>query len=446
MLKRLLKRFVPRGIFSAYHYGVAALAAARYRWPSEKLIVIGVTGTSGKTTTSYLISQLLELTGHRVGLTSTAVFKVGPHQWLNNRKMTMLGRGETHRLLRQMVQAGCQYAVVETSSEGIRQHRSVGIHYDLAVFTNLTPEHLEAHGGFANYKAAKLKLFAQLAQSPSKQLAGQNIPRTIIANADCEHAADFLAPVVDQKFTFSVQPTPTSTTPPPIRAERITTSSQGISFSVNGVVFSAPLLGDFNVANLLAALVTLHALGVSFDQLAAVAPRLQPCPGRLELIAAGQPFTVIVDYAFEPNALKGLYRVVEQFKQPGSRVIQLLGSAGGGRDKKPRPVKGELAARNADIVIVTNEDPYDEDPQSIIDSVANGAAAAGKIDGQNLFRILDRREAITKAISLARPGDIILITGKGCEQAIAVANGKLLPWDDRTVVREEMKKVLQYGV
>jgi len=440
MFKRLLKRLVPRRALSLYHYLLALAAVAWYGWPSEKLIVIGVTGTSGKTTTSYLISQLLELTGHRVGLTSTAVFKVGPHEWLNNRKMTMLGRGETHRLLKQMVQAGCQYAVVETSSEGLVQHRAVGIHYDLAVFTNLTPEHLEAHGGFANYKAAKLRLFQQLAQSQPKQLAGQNIARTIIANADSEHAVDFLTPAVDQKFAFSVQPTATLTNPTPLRAEQIAISAQGLAFTVNGVLFRAPLLGDFNVTNLLSALVTLHALGVSFDQLAAVTPQLKSCPGRLELINAGQPFTVIVDYAFEPNALKGLYRVVDQFKRPGSKVIQLLGSAGGGRDKKPRPIKGELAAKNADVVIVTNEDPYDEDPQSIIDAVANGAAAAGKVDGQNLFRLLDRRAAIAKAVSLARPGDIVLITGKGCEQAIAVANGKLIAWDDRMVVREEIKR------
>lgn len=442
MFKRLLKRLAPRRALSLYHYLLALIAVAWYGWPSEKLIVIGVTGTSGKTTTSYLISQLLELTGHRVGLTSTAVFKVGPHEWLNNRKMTMLGRGETHRLLRQMVRAGCQYAVVETSSEGLVQHRAVGIHYDLVVFTNLTPEHLEAHGGFVNYKAAKLKLFAQLAQSQPKQLAGQSIPRIIIANADSEHAVDFLMPAVDQKFAFSVQTTPTPTNPPPLCAEQITTSAQGLSFTVNGVKFTAPLLGDFNVANLLSALVTLHALGVSFDQLAAVTPQLKSCPGRLELINAGQPFTIIVDYAFEPNALKGLYRVVDQFRRPGSKVIQLLGSAGGGRDKKPRPIKGELAAKNADIVIVTNEDPYDEDPQSIIDQVANGAAAAGKADGQNLFRILDRREAIAKAVLLARSGDIVLITGKGCEQAIAVANGKLMSWDDRMVVREEIKRMV----
>ncbi|MEK7139209.1 MAG: UDP-N-acetylmuramyl-tripeptide synthetase [Patescibacteria group bacterium] len=441
MIKQTVKKLTPRWLLSLYHYVMALLAAARYGWPSEQLKVIGVTGTSGKTTTSYLITQLLELAGQSVGLTSTAVFKVADQEWLNNRKMTMLGRGETHRLLRQMVRTGCRYAVIESSSEGVAQFRHVGIHYDTLVFTNLTPEHLESHGGFANYKAAKLKLFQRLAASKPKRLGGQTIPRTIVANLDSEHVADFLQPVVERKITFTTNASIKNVSPQPLVAERIVVNKLGINFMVAGVAFSAPLLGDFNVSNLLAAISVLTTEGYTLVQLAALTPKLKPCPGRLELIATGQPYTVIVDYAFEPNALKGLYRVVEQFKQPGGRVIQLLGSAGGGRDQKPRPIKGELAATHADIVIVTNEDPYDEDPTEIINQVAMGAKGKGKIEGKNLFKILDRREAIAQAVSLARAGDIVLITGKGCEQAMAVANGKLLPWDDRTVVREEVTRL-----
>lgn len=437
MITRVLRRLIPKPLLSLYHYCLARVASLVYRNPSNELIVIGVTGTSGKTTTSYLIAQLLELAGETVGLTGTALFKIGKREWLNDRKMTMLGRWETHRLLRQMVDAGCRYAVIETSSEGIAQHRHVGIHYDVCIFTNLTPEHLEAHGGFENYKAAKLKLFTTLARLPHKKLAGQIIKKSIVVNLDTEHSADFLAVTVDRKITFSTSEKLLGLAPQPLVAQQIAASATGLSFTIGSQAFAAPLLGRFNIANLLAALGTMTALGWRLPDLAPLLPHVKPCPGRLERIEAGQPFTVIVDYAFEPNALRGLYSVVDQLKTPGTKVIQVLGSTGGGRDKKPRPLKGELAAAHADVVIVTNEDPYDEDPSEIIAQVAAGARGR-KTEGRDLFRILDRREAIRRAVSKAAPGDIVLITGKGCEQKMVVKNGVMIDWDDRAVVREEL--------
>ncbi len=445
MIKRLLRSITPGFMISAYHWTLAFCGAVRYGFPANKLLVIGVTGTSGKTTTSYLIAQLFELAGHTVGMTSTALFKVADKEWLNDKKMTMLGRWQTQRLLRDMVDAGCDVAVVETSSEGIKQFRHVGIHYDAAVFTNLTPEHIEAHGGFTNYKNAKLKLFRALAASQPKQLQGQAVPRTIVANVDSEHAPDFLNFTVEQKIAFSLNTQLQGTSPQPLIASDIASSESGLSFSLNGHTITAPLIGAFNTYNIVAALATVSAYGHDLAALATLAPQLKPSPGRLERIDAGQPFSVIVDFAFEPNAMSKLYETVESFavfaQTPPARIIHVLGGTGGGRDTARRPVLGQMAAEHAAYVIVTDEDPYDEDPLEIISQVALGARQAGKQEGKDLFKILDRRAAIAKAFSLAEKNDMVLITGKGSEQAIVTKNNRFIAWDDRTVAREELAKL-----
>lgn len=442
MLKRLIKQFTPRPLLSLYHYLMTWLAAAVYRFPSEKMVIIGVTGTTGKTTTSYLAAQLLELAGYTTGLTSTAIFKVGEREWLNDKKMTMLGRFQTQALLRQMVRAGCTHAIVETTSEGVLQHRQAAIHYDVLVFTNLSSEHLEAHGGFDNYKKAKLKIFRQLVRGGGqKTLNGKTVPRTIIANLDDPHGKDFLNFSVERKLTFSTSDKLRDTSPQPLVASTIKASAGGIDFTINNIAFHSPMLGAFNVYNCLAAIAVLGSQNIALDKLATLLPRTRPCPGRLELISEGQPFTIIVDFAFEPKSLAALYDTIEPFKQPGSKIINLTGSTGGGRDKTRRPLIGSLAGAKADFVIVTDEDPYDENPLDIINQVAAGARQKGKVEGKNLFKILDRREAIAKALSLANKGDIVLITGKGCEQRMAVAGSKLIPWDDREVVREELAKI-----
>ena len=208
MLNRI-KKLIPAPLLSAYHRSLALAADYYYGRPSERLIVIGVTGTNGKTTTVSLIAGILEAAGYKTGAASTAIFKVAEKEWLNDKKMTMLGRFRLQKLLRQMADAGCRYAVVETSSQGIEQSRHLGIHYDACVFTNLTPEHLEAHGGFANYKNAKLKLFRHLESLPPKMLAGKNIPKVIIANGDDQYAEEFLNFKADKKIVYQVQTSPT---------------------------------------------------------------------------------------------------------------------------------------------------------------------------------------------------------------------------------------------
>ncbi|HBK35058.1 TPA: hypothetical protein DDZ01_03635 [Candidatus Uhrbacteria bacterium] len=439
MIKNLLKKILPKTSLQAYHYILAKLAALFFQHPSEQLIVIGVTGTNGKSSTVQLIGQLLEQMGERVGWTTTASFKVAEKEWINDRKMTMLGRFQTQRLLRRMVRAGCRYAIVETSSQGIEQYRHIGIHYDVAVFTNLTPEHIEAHGGFENYKQAKLKLFQTVARASKKYQQGELVKKIFIANLDDIHAKDFLEFSADKKygfgFTFSSFPTGVI----PFQATDFFQSAEGIQFHLENQVFRSPLVGGFHGSNLLAAVTTCYTLGYPWAAIQQATTRLKSIPGRLEKIDEGQSFTVLVDYAYEPAALRALYESIKVFAY--KRLIHVTGSAGGGRDVARRKQIGAFSAKKDDVVIVTNEDPYDEDPWEIINAVADAANEQGKEEGVTLYRILDRQEAITFAISLAKEGDLVLITGKGSEPVMAVARGKKIPWDDRLAVRKALQQL-----
>ncbi|MBI5370342.1 UDP-N-acetylmuramyl-tripeptide synthetase [Candidatus Uhrbacteria bacterium] len=424
MVLSLIRRFVPKPVFGAYHFVLALIAAAVYRHPSEKLIVVGVTGTNGKSSTVQFIGRILEHTGRRVGWTTTVGFKIAEREWVNDKKMTMLGRFQTQRFLRQMVDAGCAVAIIETSSQGIAQSRHVGIHYDIAVFTNLTPEHIEAHGGFEAYKAAKGKLFAALARAKEKTIHGTPVKKASVVNVLDEHAAYVLSFGAGQAYPFGKQ------------ATDVVMNKNGTTFSIADTAFHFKPIGRFNFENVLAAITTCQALGLTLRDIADGVSRLEPVPGRLEVIDEGQSFTVIVDYAPEPAALNATYEALALIG--GRRLIHVLGSTGGGRDVARRRVLGQMAAGHAAIVIVTNEDPYDDDPSAIIEDVAAGAREHGKRDGIDLFALLDRQEAVNKAMAIAQEGDIVLMTGKGSEPVMAVAHGRKIPWDDRAAARKAL--------
>lgn len=431
--KALLKRLLPPAILSWYHLLLSQAAAVIYGFPSRKLIVIGVTGTKGKSTTTNLIAQLLESLGQKVGLTSTINFKIGRQEWLNDKKMTMLGRWETQRYLRRMVAAGCRYAVIETSSEGILQWRHRGIEYDVAVFTNLSPEHLEAHGGYDNYREAKERLFAHLTRFKPKSIAGRRINKCSVVNGDDREAQRFLSYPADIKKTFG------TLGGVDYAISNIRLTDTGADFRLNDIDLTIKLLGKFNVMNAVAAVATTATLGFDPASMRSAVAGLKPLPGRQEFIDCGQPFAIMVDYAYEPESQGQLYELLAGLEK--NRLIHVTGSTGGGRDQSRRPLLGKLAGQKADIVIVTNEDPYDEDPQTIVDQVAAGAVASGKRPGENLFSILDRRQAIHTALRHAKTGDLVLITGKGSEQAMCVAGGKKIPWDDRQVVKDYFKQL-----
>jgi UDP-N-acetylmuramoyl-L-alanyl-D-glutamate--2,6-diaminopimelate ligase len=429
----ILRRYIPKPIFIAYHLALAYAANVRYRSPSDSMIVIGITGTNGKSSTVNFAAQILTTLGYKVGYTSTAGFTIAGREIVNAMKMTMPGRFALQKLLREMVDAGCQYVIVETSSQGLVQNRHVGVNYDVGVFTNLTPEHIESHRGFENYKKAKGIFFAHLGGGKRKRMNGRIVPKVNVVNADDEHASFYAAFSADRHMTYGFTGDQNDDH---LVAHVRYPSPAGVILSVNGVDITLPLLALFEHKNALAAIAAVVAAGIPLRDAVIAAAKLRSVPGRFETIDCGQLFTVIVDYAYEPYALLALY---DSLPEHEGRVIGIHGSAGGGRDVARREKMGRLVAEHEDFVIVTNEDPYEEDPRVIIEAVAKGAREFGKVDGESLFTIDDRQEAIDFAIDHAKDGDIVLVTGKGSESVMAVKGGSV-PWDDRTAVRSALAK------
>ncbi len=433
-MKKFLKKLLPTGILLGYHYTLARLAALVYGFPSKKMIVIGVTGTKGKTSTINFIWSCLTAGGYKTGIISTANIRIGDTELLNPYHMTMPGRFTIQRLLARMRKEGCRVCIVETPSQGILQYRHTGIAYDVAVFTNLWPEHIESHGGsFEHYKQTKLKLFKALS-SHEKVIDGKRIEKVIIANADSEHANDFLSFTADKRVTFGLK------NRADYMAESITEKDTGVNFMVQGALFRTAVPGSFNLYNALPAIIVARLFGVSDENIEKGLSGLTVIPGRMEKIDEGQPFAVFVDYAHEKESMRNVLQTANAMKKASASTIVLLGAEGGGRDKAKRPLMGEVAGALADYVIVSNVDPYEDDPKQILEDIAVAAEKAGKVRDKNLFIIEDRRQGIKKALTLAKMDDVVIFTGKGAEQSMIVG-GKEIPWDDREVVREELKKV-----
>lgn len=437
VLKSIVKRLLPGGWLSAYHKHLAQFAAWRHQYPSEKIIVIGITGTKGKSTACNILWHILTQAGYTVGMATTANFRIGDKHWLNASKMTMLGRTQLQELLAQMVAAKCQYAIIETSSEGIKQWRHLGIHYDIVAWTNLFPEHLDAHGSFENYKAAKLSLFDHLVKSPTKIISGQTIAKAAVLNGDSSYYPEFAERAVTPvKIVWSRQHNLQAR----IQVENIVERPAGLDFDIGEQHFTSQLLGEWSLDNILTAFGVGLTQGLSYSAMASALQSFQGAPGRMESIVAGQAFKVIVDYAYEPVSLGLLYSFWRKLK-PNNKLITLISSTGGGRDVARRFANGQVAGQLCDFVIVTDEDPYDDDPQAIIDQVAAGVVTAGKQENLNFWKILNRRAAIATAFRMAQPGDVVFLTCKGADQKICRANGKKEPWDDRTVACEELQKI-----
>lgn len=446
-MKSCIKKCIPKSVLNFRHLFFAWWGAVKYNHPSRELLVIGVTGTSGKSSTVCFLRQLLEHAGFTVGSLSTIDFYIAGENKLNDKKMTMLGRSAIQQYLRDMVDAGCDIAIVETTSEGRVQHRHRCIEYDMMLLTNLYPEHIDSHGSFEKYKQAKKDIFTYVAKRRHKHLDSfGDIPKRAFVNGNTEYAAEFLEASFDERYIFSR--VDQKNTIPEYIAQDVTdtvvvddphVSKEGLSFSIDGVAYSAPMYAEHNIMNISGALAVLSALGIETSVQQSGVAALESPAGRVEEIkeAAKYKFQVIVDYAFEPGAMAGLYSVVELLNP--KRVIHVFGSTGGGRDIERRFSVGRFVGERADICIITDEDPYDDDPQTIIDDVARAVQETGKKMNTDLFTILDRRKAIQKAIDLATPGDLVLVTGKGSEQAMVV-KGKLIPWDDRKEVQKALEK------
>ena len=434
-IKTALRPLIPREALNKYHYPEARAAQLKFRNPSANMVVIGVVGSKGKTTTANMIWAALSADGSKVGQIGTANIRIGSKEELNRHHMTMPGAFILQGYLRRMADAGCTHVVLEVPSEGQTQYRHVGINFDVLVFTNVTREIMAAHrNSMEVLHQHNKRVFTQMAKSKHKIIAGKRIPKMIIANADAQDAPAYSGFKADQKISYGVQANSD------YKAIDIKPTNQGVDFKVNAHPYHLSILGTINVINAAAAIATAFALGKDGDTIAKGLGELGVIPGRMEVIDEGQDFTVIVDYAHEQVSMQALMDGAAAMRKRGARIITLLGAEGGGRDVEKRPAMGVIAAKGSDYVIICNVDPYNDPPMQIIEDIARGATEAGAKLGKDMFCIEDRREAIAKALSLAKKGDMVLITGKGSEQSMVVGDKKI-PWDDRDVVREELKKL-----
>ena len=448
-IKNTGRKILSRKTINRYHLLMAMLANVVYGFPSKKLRVIGITGTNGKTTTAYMITSILEASGRKVGMTTTVSFKIGDKIIENNIKMTSVNPFALQKLLKQMVEAGCEDAVIEVTSIALDQHRLWGIHFHTAVFTNLTHDHLDYHQTMTEYRIAKERLFS-------------NYPDLSVINNDDPYAKEFSKYPADHILTYGLKGQPL------IAAKKLYSKSGGTDFVLiigqRQASINLPLPGQFNVYNALAAATVGIGLGLAIEAIVTGLRRVESVPGRMEVIDAGQAFTVIVDYAHTPDALQKVYETIKPTVR--GKLIAVLGATGR-RDKTKRPILGAIAGKFADYIFVTNEDPYDEDPQQIINEVANGIPKGrpkrGRMKiqresevpfkyretGEDIWwwRIADRKEAIAIALKMARPQDVVLVTGKGAEKVMAVASPergrgshKLVPYSDKEVLEKLLEK------
>lgn len=416
ILKKTIKKILPAPLFgmlsTGYHFLLGWGAALLYGLPARKLFVIGITGTKGKSSTAEMVNAILEEAGYRTALASTIRFKVGRETRPNLFKMTMQGRGYLQKVLSEAVKADCTHAVVELTSEGSVQFRDAGVFLNALIFTNIQPEHIESHGSYENYKNVKMNIGRSLVTSYKR-------PRIIVANPNDEVGARMLALPVDKKLTFALQ-----------NAAPYSLGDGKVSLTFRGTTFEIPFPGEFSILNALSAATLAHELGIDAKTIGKALSRLEKISGRVEKVDEGQPFSVVVDYAHTPDSLRALYGAYRE-----KRKICVLGNTGGGRDSWKRPEMGKIAEESCAEIILTNEDPYDEDPEKIVNEMAGGMSKKPHI-------VMDRREAIRTALLLARSGDVVLISGKGTDPFIMEENGKKTPWSDSAVAREELKKLL----
>ncbi len=409
-----IKKLIPKPVFDFfapyYHAGLANLGSILYGNPSKSLKVIGITGTKGKSTTVYLISKIFESTGMPIAAIGSLGFKIKDKEWPNTLKMTMPGRFKLQKFFYEAKKAGCKYIVLEVTSEGIKQKRHLGINFDCAVFTNLHKEHLESHGSFENYYRAKQELFARTS----------NIH---VLNADDKNVELFSKFSSKRTIFYGIENGD-------LKAANLDLKPDGASFEVYGTKFDINFGGKFNVLNCLAALSVAAMYGIDLPKTKSVLENIKNIPGRMEFVQK-EPFGVVVDYAHTPDSLEMVYKTL---KNDSQKLICVLGAAGGGRDKWKRPEFGRIADEYCDEIILTDEDPYEENPEKIMNEVASGIKP-----GRQVLKILDRKEAIKTALDKAGKGDIVVITGKGSEISMAVAGGRKIPWSDKEVVRELLK-------
>lgn len=422
-MKRIISLFVPQVIKNFYHLVNSLAANIVYGFPSRKMTIIGITGTNGKTTTTQMIGAILRAAQKKTAVASTIDFWINDTQTVNTSKFTTTDSWQLQKFLHQAWQAGCEVVVLETSSHALHQHRVWGVQYDIAVLTNVTREHLDYHKTIERYRAAKKMLF-------------RHVKKAVI-NSDIENVWEFVKAV--EKNGGTIISYSAKDKEAELFAGGIQLDFHKTQFRIGEEMYGLRIPGIFNIENALAAIGVARMLEIPYETTRDALANISGVPGRMELVPNEKKIDIIIDYAVTPDAFQKLYASVLPLKIPGTKIIHVFGACGE-RDRGKRIILGEIAASRADIVILTNEDPYHENGERIIDEIEPGVERFRKKD-RDYFRIYDRREAITKALTLAEIGDIVLVTGKGAETTMAIGDERI-PWNEREVIRETLQKSL----
>lgn len=419
---------------------LSPIAAAFYGYPGREMRVVGVTGSKGKTTTSTLIAHVLDADGHRSGLMTTVDFKIGP-RWIENlTRQTTPEALEVQQMLRQMADDGCTDAVVEASSHGLSaQWNRVGdCDFDIAVITNITHEHLDYHGTFEQYRKDKARLFELLHSRHPAARQGSEGRKTAIVNLDDPNARFFIAAAGGADVITYAIDHPAATA----RAIDIDLHRDGVRYTAvspwGEIEIELGIPGEFNVLNSLAAVCVGLSAGISGAAIAAALRGVGGVNGRMERIELGQPFTVVVDYAHNPDSFEQVMSMMRRLTD--GRLISVWGSAGE-RDHEKRAIQGAISGRYCDLTIIADEDPRDEDREAILEQIAVGVRQAGKREGEGYLTIADRAVAIREAFARARPGDVVLLLGKGHESCIIYEGGRKLPWNERAEAEAALREL-----
>ncbi|MFA6550225.1 MAG: UDP-N-acetylmuramoyl-L-alanyl-D-glutamate--2,6-diaminopimelate ligase [Candidatus Gracilibacteria bacterium] len=417
-----------------YHKIMAIFANIRYRFPARKLKVIGVTGTNGKTTTVNLIADIFHEAGIPFGMASTINFRIKDEKWTNVTKMTTQSAGFIQKFLRQLVNEGCTHAIIEVSSHALHQSRVLGVNFGSAAITNVTVDHLEYHGGFEKYRKAKELLFRSLSSYKGK--TGK--PSASILNIDDKENFEFFNQYnADRKYTYGIESGL-------CRAKNVVLHDEGSKW-----IFSTPfgdidinlnLIGEVNVYNALAAACIALAEHIPLETIKSALEKCSTVPGRFENLKFGQPYKIIVDYGHTSDALEKLFSIYRRLTK--GDLIVVFGATGGGRDKGKRSIMGEIADKYADYIILTDDDPYEEDEIEIIEMIAKGIK---RKEGEKFWKIPDRYEAIKLGLSLAKKDDTVIVSGKGCEE-IMMIHGKKIPWNDVEVIKGILSREIKVEI
>lgn len=425
LIKKWFKRILPGRILKIYYIFFPFFSKIIFNIPSKNIILIGITGTDGKSSTVLITAKILKEAGYKVGFSSSIFFSDGEKERINDLKVTMPGRFFMRRLLKQWIQNGCQIGIIEVTSEGIKQERHRYIDFDILLLTNITPEHLEAHGGFLNYKNTKAKIFKALASTVKK-----GFPKTIIVNGDFKECLEFLNYNAEQKFTYGIINQNVD-----LKASILECDLKNTKFILsnkkNKIEIKTSLIGPFIIKNILAAAtIAYYCFNVEFEKIKKAIEKIPTIPGRFEIVSS-EPL-VIVDYAHTVFAVEELLKFLR--KNWNGKIIHVFGAAGGGRDKWKRPVLGKLSEMYTDFTILTEENSFDDSTEKILNDILLGFSNKDRVEV-----ISNRKKAIRKGLSMVKKDTLLLVTGKGCETVIMGPYGRKIPHNDKEVILSFLK-------